>query len=101
MSEKTATRTIPQREDKYVESVICDLCGKVVKHPHRHGDCTDWNNNFDVDATCVRHTTGYIYPECANLDHVDYHICPECFKNKLEPWLQLNGAQPTESSTEW
>lgn len=68
----------------------CDLCGKVAKSG-------DWQSStYDEDDTEVTVTvrarqaiTGYDYGDVTE-QYVD--ICPECFQNKLIPFLESEGA---------
>lgn len=80
-------RTIPKREVESVVAIVCDLCGEKKKPPENWG-----RGAYVVEKTKISYESGEIYPEGGCTEVISYDICPECFMNKLVPWLQKNGA---------
>lgn len=79
-----------------VSGLFCDLCKK--QSPSNYG----WTReNFDVSDTTVQMRSGTSYPECSDIETVSFDICPECFKSKLIPWLESQGAEATEEDESW
>jgi len=75
-------RTVPERKEKYVNKVLCDLCGKGTDH------CSeDVYERREVD---IRAKDGEFYPEGASWEEYGVDMCFTCFKEKLWPWLQEN-----------
>ncbi len=86
---KTYKTITAQREE--LESLTCDLCGKQVPvddWTHSEGD----SGQFRIARTRVSLREGYVYPEGGSGEEVEYDICPECFKTKLIPWIESQGA---------
>lgn len=87
-----------------VESVTCDLCGQVFRNVQVLSGGIDWNT-YTLDSS-VQQTGVWIglrdeYAERRDVDYYQYHICPKCFQEKLEPWLKEQGAQPTKETYVW
>ncbi len=101
MSVKMKTVQVMPTTREVVESITCDLCGKVFPHADTDSDGINWEQPYDVAKTGVYIGTGYNYPESTDIDYRDYHICPRCFENKLEPWLKEQGAKFTEREIGW
>lgn len=82
-------------------AVTCDLCGTTVeKRQHREG--ADWSTGtYEVLETAVWLKQGESYPEGGQHDVREYDICPECFRDRLEPWLMEQGAVPRERSLDF
>ena len=72
-----------------VVEVRCDLCGKVAGKP---GRCVGWGHGYDVEETWIEYRSGKQYPESGFRDVIAVDICPQCFCEKLVPWLIGQGA---------
>lgn len=91
---KTTKRTI---EDERLIKTTCDICGAIAKYG-------EWSSSvWEVNETEIKITIhkkdGEAYPEFGDGCETTIDICPECFKNKLIPWLQSQGADIEEK--EW
>ena len=77
----TETRTI---------KVECDLCKNEIKR--------GW---YAVSEVIIQYEHGTSYPEggSSEIDKID--MCPECFKNKLLPWLESLGVKPRVEEIDW
>lgn len=82
-------KEIPARKEKILVKRACDLCGKGGKHSWDGGVYEESNTTIKVS---VCHKQGYSYPEGGSGDGIDIDLCPSCFRNKLVPWLQEQGA---------
>lgn len=78
----------------------CDLCGYATK---KNG----WDEGiYEINDTEISvkiyGETGHSWPEGSG-DKVFYDIdlCPLCFKNKLVPWLNSQGANIERQETDW
>ncbi len=80
---------VPEHVDRIVESVSCDMCGRVYKGAEALEGCVFWGA-----ATCQLNNTSLYIRTKAGERH--YHICPDCFELKLEPWLKRQGIRFTE-----
>lgn len=49
----------------------------------------------------IYHREGDSYPEGGSGTITEVDICPDCFQNKLVPWLELQGATIKEKDWEW
>lgn len=96
MSIKKETRTQPAKEYDATVSITCDLCKKEFTGASDWSDEIKWSGDrHDESITAVRFKEGYGYPDGGHYDVREYHVCPECFTGKLEPWLKIQGAEPT------
>lgn len=84
------TRT---EENQYIAELICDLCGTVAPKSETSRGCWGshpFSSSFEMvkiehkDITDCQDEQTYVKRS------VD--MCPECFKKKLVPWLQDQGA---------
>jgi len=74
-------------------AMSCDLCRKIS---HKENWTTDY---YQVAETTIECRVGTSYPESGDDRFYDVDICPDCFRDKLIPWLQSQGA--TVRETEW
>ena len=84
---------VPATTRRQLKLRKCDLCGK---ESGGRGD-TEWDKGFyDVMETEVqiqlKMREGEAYPEGGWGTTAEIDICPECFRGKLIPWLQSEGA---------
>lgn len=85
------------REREVILERTCDLCG--IKAQERGGD--EWYGKFfDINETeievIIRQRDGVLYPEGGSGTRMSVDMCPRCFKNKLIPWLESQGASIDE-----
>jgi hypothetical protein len=89
------TIKIPEHERKVQDGLVCDLCGTESKSPDEWSD-----KNYNVAETEIRMRFGDVFPEGDFSKTTEFDICPDCFEDKLIPWMKLQGAVPTERDTE-
>ena len=77
-----------ERLEKYTRcvAVVCDMCG-------RENPGSDWSTeDRSVRETEIRYKTGAdLYPESGSGEELRVDLCPECFEQKLIPWLRQQG----------
>lgn len=77
----------------------CDLCGFKTTSD-------DWDggvykvNETEIQVT-VKQKEGNNYPDCGFGTEFDIDLCPNCFKDKLVPWLRSEGADIRETDWDW
>ena len=91
--------TIPATKRKECTHRLCDICGKKG-----HGD--EWSaGSYIVDETeisiVVKQKQGNECSDGGNGTEYDIDLCPDCFKNKLIPWLRSQGAHVQEIEWDW
>ncbi len=76
--------------------MLCDLCGK-------QGVSDSWDSGYYELNECeievkVRQKDGYSSPDGGAGESYIVDMCPQCFKEKLVPWLREQGAniKPTD-----
>lgn len=89
----------PAVPDERVVKVVCDLC----KVEGNHGS---WQNSwYEINDTTIKmeitQKEGNNYPEGGNSTEVVIDLCPKCFKNRLIPWLQSQGAEIKSLEYDW
>lgn len=91
----------PSETKKIVSHILCDLCG-TVGHPGYSGE-VEWDRNKagDQTETAVVCKAGYASCDGGHWNTVSFHICPGCFRDKLVPWLESQGAKKTDDEIEW
>jgi hypothetical protein len=76
---------VPARTEKRLARITCDICG-------REGKDDDWEaRGYDVCEVEVRHKQGVNYPDSGDGDEIDLDVCPECFREKLVPFIESFG----------
>lgn len=89
------TRKIPASTREVVVAIVCDLCGRKTQND-------SWAKMpFGVEDVEISYESGERYPEGNFTELVSYDICPDCFKNKLVPWLEKQGAEPEVQDRNW
>lgn len=88
---------VPETTDVVVDYYRCDLCDRQTK------DTENWKgeSTYEIDNVVVLTKTGSSYPEGGHIEVTKFDICPDCFKNKLIPWMAKNGASPRTSERDW
>ncbi len=81
-----------------LKKLVCDLCGKKGTEGWRS---SKWNINETVVEVEVQQRERDNYPDCSWGTEYVIDICPECFKNRLVPWLRSEGAKIEEVKWEW
>ena len=84
---------------KIIEFIQCDICGKKA-------NSHDWSaGTYNIDETefkiLIRQRDGTNYPECAWGTEYEADICPDCFKDKLIPWLDGQGCKAKRKEWDW
>jgi len=81
-----ATRTV-------CEKLVCDLCGRETTQ-------SDWHTDlYDTKETKISYRDGKCYPGEGFGTEYSVDLCPECFQEKLIPWIKSHGGQVREE--EW
>ena len=85
--------------NKELVETRCDLCGAIAKRG-------DWEssiykiNKVDIRVE-VRQEDGENYPEGGRGTKYQVDMCPDCFKNKLIPWLESQGCAAKREDWDW
>ena len=92
-------RIQPAYEFDALISRKCDICGKVAK-------THDWDRGYyEVNETeisvKVRQNEGHNFPEGGSGTEYDIDLCPDCFKDKLVPWLKSQNPNIQEKDWDW
>ena len=87
----------PAHETIIVDKLKCDLCEKEV-------DGDEWGSSYyrieDVVVE-IRYKTGSNYPDGGMGKEYVVDMCPDCFVNKLIPWLQSQGSDIQSKEWDW
>ena len=79
--------------ERSYSSTVCDLCGDESED--------NWAPGYSANKTEVKIIEGKSYPEGGSGTEISYDICPTCFKTKLIPWLESQGAHTIEYDWSW
>ena len=92
-------REVPARKDKSYDKTTCDLCGKETK---RGNWAESWYEINETEISiAVRQKDGSSYPDGGMGTKYEVDMCPECFKNKLIPWLEAQGCSTKREDWYW
>jgi predicted alpha/beta superfamily hydrolase len=92
--DKTETRTY-----KHLVKRTCDLCGREAKSSDWDGGCYDLNET--TLKVVAKQKDGSNYPEGGYGNEYEIDLCPDCFRDRLVPWLQSQGAKITQQEWDW
>ena len=77
----------------------CDLCDKVASGIG--WSSSRWDvNEYEAEVT-IRGRDGESYPEGGSGKEYSVDLCPDCFKDRLLPWLVSQGANPRIRDWDW
>lgn len=85
----------------YLECVrrTCDLCGKESSDGDWEKSTYEQNEtNIEIK---IKHREGYNVSDGGSGDEIEIDLCPDCFRHKLVPWLQSEGAKINYSNWSW
>ena len=89
-------KKVPARTEAVLDHIVCDLCGAKSDH---NGD---WVRRPSVAEVTVEFKEGANYgSDGVDLKTTIVDICPECFKGKLLPWLESQGAKSRVEEDNW
>lgn len=75
---------VPQRVDTRLDYTICDLCKQPIVQ-----------ERYIEDSVKILWRKGAAYPDYYSVTETSVDMCGACFKNKMLPWLESQGATPT------
>lgn len=79
---------IPAKKVDVIDFIKCELCDN--QNPGRDS----WETRqYDVSEVTIEYRHGYHYPEGSSTTSIIIDLCPECFTNKLLPWLRAQGGE--------
>lgn len=98
------TVTIPERVEDRLVKKRCDLCRRETDRIGLNE--SSWTNSgFHINATTIlvkiTQNKGTDYPEGGSGTKYDIDLCPDCFKDKLIPWLRSQGAVIEKLEWDW
>lgn len=89
---------VPARTVTRVKALKCELCGKQTPNGE-NGDKS--KGAADVDEVTIERRKGWSVDGSADFQHTIVDLCPDCFTNKLLPWLRSMGAEVREEKSDW
>lgn len=88
----------PATTKEVQDYVLCDLCAARVDRGYEH-------NSYEFDECHVRievrRKEGFSCPEGGDGTEQRVDLCPKCWKEKLIPWLESQGAKIEKVDWEW
>lgn len=104
--EKTVTiAAVPERKQVETDHYLCDICGARIKWP---GSYEVKEIGFELQLSVHRfrvklgYKTGASYPEGGNSREEEFDVCPECWTNRVVPWMQSHqGVSPRVTECDW
>lgn len=102
MSRTFKSIPVPATTRTEVDKVICDLCGAET-HDGNWAKSTWYYNEIEitVEISFEHRESDGGSGDGGSTDRISVDICPNCFKKKLVPWLESQGAQVKKESSYW
>jgi hypothetical protein len=99
MSRVYEKRTVPAKPAHEVDSLVaraCDLCGRKANGLATSLDEQAWvgRGDSEVQKTEIVLETGHSYPDGTSLERIVIDLCPDCFRQKLVPWVESQKGEP-------
>lgn len=94
------TRTVEETRKVLVKRT-CDICGREAVDDTRWKCDTQWQHNETTLRVTVHQTDGTNYPEGGWGTEFIVDMCPQCFKDKLLPWIKSQGGDVQEQDWGW
>ena len=83
----------------HLVKLTCDLCGTNAKSGGWESSLYEVNE-VEIEMT-VRQKDGQRYAECGSGEQYIVDLCPQCFKQRLIPWLHSEGATIEQKEWDW
>lgn len=85
---------VPASVRREAVAVVCDLCGARDRNGLWSTPATGsrWPSRCEVEVR-LEYTVGD--GDSGDISTTSYDICPACFRGRLMPWLESQGAKPT------
>lgn len=99
MREVTETVELKEVKTKHIK-ITCDICKREAKKGSWNEGGVYEINETEIEVT-VRQKEGTNYPEGGQGFEMVVDLCPVCFKEKLVPWLESQGAVIEEKPWDW
>jgi hypothetical protein len=78
----------------------CDLCGVMSRGEHWEAKGI-YESNETIIAVEVMQKEGANYYDGGSGTKYEVDLCPTCFKEKLIPWLNSQGAEIKQEEWDW
>jgi hypothetical protein len=88
-------KTEPAKTYKAHVKTQCDLCKKEGPRHNWSDEC------YYRETTELTLREGTTYPDGGSGTEIRVDICPSCFREKLVPWLESQGAKVAEEDWDW
>lgn len=94
------TETTPVTIQQETIKATCDLCGRAATRSTPIENAWD-RESFEVADTEIRCRTGKSYPDSGGGLEWIVDLCPQCFQERLVPWLRSQGAKIESQEWDW
>jgi hypothetical protein len=75
------TITIPERQSTVFDYKTCDLCKKKIEEEYG-----------EKSEVTMLYSNGYHYPEGGGGTEQIFDVCPDCWNDKIVPFMEGQGA---------
>jgi hypothetical protein len=88
------TVEVPAHTRTETDFIECELCKSRTINDHNWGHRE--RGSYHVDWATIKLERGSNYPEGASITTTIVDMCPDCFEQKLIPWIRSQGGSPRE-----
>jgi len=92
---KVYEKKIATTEREVFQGILCDICGSETVRGTWAFD------PYSIDEVTIKHRCGSNFPEGGMGQEIEVDLCPECFDDKLVPWLRNQGARVIQTEWDW
>lgn len=72
-------------------TTICDFCKNEIKQ----------GSFFDISSATIELEIGKVYPEGGTIEKYTVDICPDCFIDRVKPWVESQGIEFREEEIDY
>jgi hypothetical protein len=96
---------IPKKKNEKVVELICDICKKNIIVVNAGLDNNNWATNEyenNMQKVTIKLEDGN---DClgsgGESTETEFDVCPECFKEKIMPFIESFGSKPQVTEHDW
>ena len=94
---------VPETTQQVFSEGSCDICGKVSTEYDSFNSCFNWSEESYYHKKMVQIflENRYNYIDSGSSQKEFFEICPDCFENKVVPFLESLGAKKYTEERDW
>lgn len=101
--EERVRPSVPEKREQFIAAIVCDLCGRrsAAREPIHSRAPWQYSDMYEINKVTISHEVGASYPDGGDKKYERFHVCPDCWKGKVVPWFESQGAKATHHQQDW